>query len=63
MNLKEARENSGMSPAELAVAARVSVSFLYKAEEGKDAVSRTLVARICKVLQVEIQQIEGLHLR
>jgi len=63
MTLKDARENSGMSPTEVAGAARVSVSFLYKAEEGKDAVSRTLVARICKVLQVDVTQIEGLHLR
>lgn len=63
MTLKEARENSGMSPSEVAGSARVSVSFLYKAEEGAEPVSRTLVARICQALKVDIKSIEGLNLR
>ena len=61
--LKELRENAGLSPTQVAAKANVSVAFLYKAEAGKEAVSRTLVARLCSVLGTDIRHVQGLNLR
>lgn len=61
MNLRQLRKNKGMSRTELAYKAGVSEKTIYRAETGQP-VRRETLARICKILEIGIEEVEGLKI-
>lgn len=62
MTLRQIRENQGLSVEQLAHLANVHLQTVYRIEQGKP-VSRVYVARVCRALNVDITQVEGLNIR
>lgn len=61
MNLRTIRKNKGLSRMELAYKAGVSEKTIFRAETGQP-VRRVTLARICSVLGVIVDEVEGLNI-
>lgn len=61
MNLRALRKNQGLSRTELAYKAGVSEKTIYRVETGQP-VRRETLARICNVLGVSVNEVEGLNI-
>ncbi len=60
MTLREIWENKGYSPTQVAAAANISVTTLYKVNRKEQVSNRTLID-VCKALGVSRQQYDQLE--
>jgi DNA-binding Xre family transcriptional regulator len=59
MTLREVWEGKGLTATDTAINAGISQTTLYKANR-KEFVSRAVVARICQVLELSMEEFEAL---